>query len=247
MKRSVSSAVRAVSSGLRTVARGTPPRRLAAIALAVVAVVAVAVVVPLPTALQLRDWATSVGPWFPVAFFLVHVAVTVFPVPRTAFTLAGGLLFGPLLGVTIAVAASTVSAVIALLAIRFAGWQFSRVANHPSLGSLDRWMSRRGWSAVLSLRLIAPVPFAVINYAAAASSVRLLPYVLATVAGLIPGTAAFVLLGDAVTGHVDPLLVAVSIAIGSVGVAILAHEVRAQRRRRAQTGAPAVTGARPAP
>ena len=35
----------------------------------IVILVAVALLVPLPTAVQLRDWATSVGPWFPLAFF----------------------------------------------------------------------------------------------------------------------------------------------------------------------------------
>ena len=53
---------------------------------------AVAIFVPVPTALQLRGWAESVGPWFPLAFLLGHIVVTVVPVPRTAFTLAAGLL-----------------------------------------------------------------------------------------------------------------------------------------------------------
>ena len=35
-------------------------------ATAIVILVAVAVWVPLPSAVQLRDWATSVGPWFPL-------------------------------------------------------------------------------------------------------------------------------------------------------------------------------------
>ena len=36
--------------------------------------------------------------------------------------------------------------------------------------------------------LIPAVPFSVLNYAAGASAVRLLPYTLATIAGLLPGT-----------------------------------------------------------
>ena len=73
--------------------------RIFATLVAVVILVAVAVYAPMPTAVQLRDWATSVGPWFPLAFLAAHVVVTVFPFPRTAFTLAAGLLFGPALGV----------------------------------------------------------------------------------------------------------------------------------------------------
>ena len=99
--------------------------------------VAVALLVPLPTAVQLRDWATSVGPWFPLAFLAAHVVVTVLPFPRTAFTLAAGLLFGPLLGVSLAVLASTISAVIALLLVRAAGWQLNRLVRHPRVDSVD--------------------------------------------------------------------------------------------------------------
>ena len=103
----------------------------------VAAVVAVVLLVPLPTALQLRDWATAVGPWFPLAFLAAHVVVTVLPFPRTAFTLAAGLLFGPVLGVAIAVTASTVSALLALLLVRGLGWQLSKLVSHPALDAVD--------------------------------------------------------------------------------------------------------------
>ena len=77
--------------------------RLAVTAVAAAALVAVVLFVPLPTAVQLRDWASTVGPWFPLAFLAAHVVVTVLPFPRTPFTLSAGLLFGPALGVVIAV------------------------------------------------------------------------------------------------------------------------------------------------
>jgi uncharacterized membrane protein YdjX (TVP38/TMEM64 family) len=192
--------------------------------------VAVALLVPLPSAVQLRDWATSVGPWFPLAFLATHIVVTVLPFPRTVFTLAAGLLFGPVLGVTLAVAASTASAVIALVLVRAAGWQLSRLVRHQAVETLDTRLRDRGWVAVMSLRLIPAVPFSVLNYAVGASAVRVLPYTLATVAGLLPGTAAVVILGDALTGHLSPLLFLVSLCTGIVGLALLAYEIRQHRR-----------------
>src|SRR5689334_24776696 len=144
-----------------------------------VILVAVVLLVPLPTAVQLRDWATSLGAWFPLAFLGAHIVVTVFPFPRTAFTLAAGLLFGPALGVAIAVVASTVSAVIALVLVRAAGWQLNRLVSHPKVESVDARLSQRGWPVVMSMRLIPAVPFSVLNYAAGASAVRVVPYTLA--------------------------------------------------------------------
>ena len=225
-------AVRTVASALSSTARQVSRTRILFTAIAVAAVVAVVLLVPLPTALQLRDWAASAGPWFPLAFLAAHVVVTVLPFPRTAFTLAAGLLFGPALGVAIAVTASTVSALLALLMVRGLGWQLSKLVSHPAVEAVDARLRARGWAAVLSLRLIPVVPFSVLNYAAGASSVRVLPYLLATVAGLLPGTAAVVILGDALTGTVSPLLAVVSLCTAALGVSGLAYETRRHRRVR---------------
>ncbi|MCV7215299.1 TVP38/TMEM64 family protein [Mycobacterium crocinum] len=221
---------RSVRSAVISTARQVSRTRLVVTAIAFVILVAVVVLVPLPSAVQLRDWATSLGAWFPLAFLAAHIVVTVFPFPRTAFTLAAGLLFGPALGVAIAVVASALSALIALLLVRAVGWQFSKLVSHPAMEAVDARLRARGWQAVFSLRMIPAVPFSVLNYAAGASAVRVMPYLWATLAGLIPGTAAVVFLGDALTGNVSPLLVLVSVCTAAVGVAGLAYEVRTHRR-----------------
>ncbi|MFY9764646.1 MAG: TVP38/TMEM64 family protein, partial [Mycobacterium sp.] len=207
----ITDALRPLTSAVVATARQVPRRRMVLTGAVVAILVAVALLVPLPSAVQLRDWATSVGPWFPLAFLATHIVVTVLPFPRTAFTLAAGLLFGPVLGVTLAVAASAASAVIALVLVRAAGWELSRLVRHHAVEKLDARLRDRGWVAVMSLRLIPAVPFSVLNYAVGASAVRVLPYTLATVAGLLPGTAAVVILGDAFTGHLSPLLFLVSL------------------------------------
>ena len=223
-------ALRTVSATLLTTARQVGRTRLLVTALAAVALVGVVLLVPFPSAVQLRDWAASIGPWLPLAFFGVHTLVTVLPFPRTAFTLAAGLLFGPVLGIALAVAASACSALVALLLVRAAGWQLSRLVEHPHIDAIDLRLRERGWPAVLALRLIPALPFTVLNDAEGASSVRPAPYLLATVAGLLPGTSAVVILGDAMTGEVSPLLMLVSLCTGAIGVSGLLYEARVARR-----------------
>ena len=75
----------------------------------------------------------------------------------------------------------------------------------------------------------------------------MLPYLLATLVGLLPGTAAVVILGDALTGNINPLLVLVSVCTAALGIAGLSYETRHYRRRHAAAvtdpdGRPAVTG-----
>ena len=231
------STLRNSAGALAAAARQVSRPKLVAIVAGITTVIAVAMFVPVPTAVQLRDWAESVGPWFPLAFLLAHIVVTVVPVPRTAFTLASGLLFGPALGVVIAVAASAASAVLAVVLVRAAGWQLNRLVRHRAVDKVDERLRDRGWRAVLALRLIPVVPFAALNYAAGASAVRLMPYTLATLAGLLPGTAAVAILGDALAGHVSPMLYLVSVCTGALGLAGLALEVR-HHRREAQPHAP---------
>ncbi len=199
-------------------------RRVAMLVILATALVAVALLAPHPAPQQIRDWADSVGPVFPLLFFLVHALVTVAPFPRTVFTLSAGLLFGPILGITLAVAATTVSAVLALLLVRALDRdQVAARLTHPAVRAVDRRLARRGWLAVGSLRLIAPVPFSVINYCAGLSSVRMMPYLLATFVGIIPGTIGVVVLGDALTGRTNPGLLVLSgvcITIGVIGLIV---------------------------
>lgn len=222
--------LRSVTSALVSTAQQVSRTRIVLTTVAVVTFVAVVLLVPLPTAVQLRDWVTSLGSWFPLAFLGAHIVLTVLPFPRTAFTLAAGLLFGPGLGIAIAVTASTVSALLALLLVRAAGWQLGHLFDHPRVEYLDDRLRARGWPAVLSMRLIPAVPFSVLNYAAGASSVRVLPYLLATFVGVIPGTSAVVILGDAMTGDVSPLLMLVSLCTATIGITGLVYETRLARR-----------------
>ncbi|WP_245998410.1 TVP38/TMEM64 family protein [Nocardia pseudobrasiliensis] len=199
------------------------PRVLGLLLLAV-ALVAVTLLAPHPSPQQIRDWAHSVGPAFPIVFFLVHAIVTVAPFPRTVFTLSAGLLFGPALGIALAVAATTVSAILALLLVRALDReQVAARLTHPAVRAVDRRLARRGWLAVGSLRLIAPVPFSIINYCAGLSSVRMLPYLVATIIGVIPGTIGVVVLGDALTGETSPGLLVLSgicITVGVIGLIV---------------------------
>ncbi|MFI7664996.1 TVP38/TMEM64 family protein [Nocardia sp. NPDC049526] len=183
-----------------------------------------AMLVPLPTPQQMQDWATSVGPIFPLLFFVVHALVTVAPVPRTVLTVSAGVLFGPALGIVLATSATTVSAALAILLVR--ALDRDRVAahlTHPAVRSIDERLERRGWLAVGSLRLIAFAPFSVINYCCALSSIRFWPYLTATVIGILPGTIGTVILGDALTGRTHPGMLVVSgalIAIGIIGLVV---------------------------
>jgi uncharacterized membrane protein YdjX (TVP38/TMEM64 family) len=162
----------------------------------------------------------SAGLWAPAVFVLLQVAVTVAPVPRTVFTVAAGVLFGSSTGMLLAVAATTATAVLAFWLVRVATRRFvERHAGWAAVAWARDRLERRGLLAVVSLRLIPVVPFSVMNYASGLSGVRFAPYLLGTLLGVLPGTVAVVVLGEAAVGGTPPpALLAVSVAGGLLGL-----------------------------
>ncbi|MHC1557583.1 TVP38/TMEM64 family protein [Actinomycetospora sp. C-140] len=209
-----------------------PPGRAHWVVLAVVllALVVLALTVPLPTPLELRDRVAALGAWAPAAFLALHAVVTVTPVPRTAFSLAAGLLFGPWLGLGLCLVASTVSAVIAFAVVRRLGGRAVRRLGPGRVRMLEARLSSRGLLAVTSTRLVPAIPFAPLNYTFGVTTVRWRPYLVGTAIGLVPGTAAVVLLGDAATGTFSPQMVVVFLVSGAIGLAGVLLCARAPER-----------------
>lgn len=190
------------------------------------AFVAIALFVPNPNVEQIRDWARAAGAWLPLMFFVAYALGTI-ALPRTPFTLSAGLLFGPVTGIAIAISATTVSAALAFLLVRAIGRDaIAARLTHPAVAAVNRRLARRGWLAVGSLRLMGPVPFPVVNFCAGVSSIRFVPYLIATAVGVLPGTIAVVVLGDALTGRIDPALVVVSVTGAVIGLAGLLVDAR---------------------
>lgn len=204
--------------------RGYRRLLLALLTLALLAVTAL--VLPVPSPAEMRSWATTAGPMGIVLFVLGTALITVAPVPRTVFTLAAGLLFGPVGGVGAALVATTISAMVAFGLVRTLGRDVvAPLLDGGTLRSIDGRLRRRGWLAVASLRLIPVVPFSVLNYCSALSSIRWRHYLAGTV-GVVPGTIAVVLLGDALTGTTSPTLIAVSVLCAGIGVMGLLVDAR---------------------
>ncbi|MBA3745950.1 MAG: TVP38/TMEM64 family protein [Solirubrobacterales bacterium] len=87
-------------------------------------------------------------------------------------------------------------------------------------------MQRRGLSAVIGLRLLPVIPFNALNYAFGLSSVRRRDHAIGTAVGIVPGSVAFVALGDSIA---DPGSVGFMASLGAVAVLVTASVVRSRR------------------
>lgn len=209
-----------------TVATRPTWKRLALIAFAALAFVAAWWLLDVPSMSTLRSWSESTGTWFPVVFWLAYVLITQFPIPRTVMTLSAGVLFGTGAGIALSLTATTIAAVISLLVVRFLlrDWIAPRLT-HPTVERINARLEQRGWLAVASLRMIAGIPFSLMNYAAALTRVRVVPFALATLVGSAPTTILVVVFGDTLTGQANPWAIASLVVLAVLGVAGLLLDV----------------------
>lgn len=196
-------------------------------ALAVVALVVLATVIPLPGLASTREWAAELGPWFPPAFFTAYTVCIVAPIPRSTFTYSAAVLFTPVPAIVGSLVASGVGAALAFIGVRRLGHRRAAALRaHPRVVAIDRRLGRRGWLSVASLRLVPAVPYSVVNYAAALSSIPFRQFLPATVIGSTPGTVAAILLGNSLTGGGGTAAVWATVAFAAVGIVGMVLDAR---------------------
>ena len=204
-------------SAWRSIQRWTVQRWIAVLA-AVIALLAVLYFYDLP----------DVAPFI---FTLGYVIFTQFPFPRTFWTVAAGLLFGPWKGLALSLCALTVSAALSFLIVRkLLGAWIRPHLTHPAVFTINAHLERRGWLAIASLRMVAGVPFSLLNYVAALTPVKLSHFTLATLVGSIPTTALGVFFGDTLTGHTSPGIVLAMVVFAAIGAGGLYMDSRLPTR-----------------
>jgi uncharacterized membrane protein YdjX (TVP38/TMEM64 family)/rhodanese-related sulfurtransferase len=168
----------------------------------------------------IAQWTGAFGPWAPALHVLLFALGTVLFVPGSLFGLAGGALFGPVLGTMVNVAGATLGAVAAFLIARYAAADWTRQKVGARLERLIAGVEAEGWRFVALVRLVPFFPFNLMNYALGLTRIALGEYALASLICMIPGTLAYSWLGhagrEAAEGSTD------AIRYGLLGLAALA-------------------------
>ncbi|MBI1245205.1 MAG: TVP38/TMEM64 family protein [Alphaproteobacteria bacterium] len=129
-------------------------------------------------------------------YFITYVVIVAGSLPGGAIaTLAGGFLFGTVVGGLLAVAGATLGACLVFLAARTALGDALRRRAGPTLERLEAGFRRNALSYLLFLRLVPAFPFFLVNLAPAFLGMKLRDYALGTFFGIVPGTFVFASVG----------------------------------------------------
>lgn len=209
-------------------ARPGPLGRLLLLVLFVALAAVVAYVLPTPTVAEIRTMLDGLGWWGVAAFVVGYAALTLAPVPKSVLSIAAGVLFGFSGGLLVVYAAAMLGATAAFWLGRALGREAVEKFTGTRVGKVDEVLRRRGFVAVVGVRLVPVLPFTAINYSAGLTSVGWWPYFFGTMLGIVPGALSFVALGAYGLELEWPALV----AVGVLGVLTLAGAVVAVRTRR---------------
>src|SRR5688572_12589435 len=126
-------------------------------------------------------------------FFLFYVAVTALSLPGAAImTLAAGAIFGLLLGTLIVSFASAIGASLAFLSSRYVLRDWVKARFGKRVAAIDRGIAKDGPFYLFTLRLIPAFPFFLVNLAMGLTAMRLLPFFLVSMIGMLAGTILYV-------------------------------------------------------
>jgi uncharacterized membrane protein YdjX (TVP38/TMEM64 family) len=127
--------------------------------------------------------------WAPVALIASYIVLCPL-IPATPMMVAGGMVFGPVLGTIYNLIGTFLGGTTTYFLGRGLGRDFVLHVAGKKLKKVERAISRRGFWSLVGIRFL-PLPFPVVNYCAALAGIRPGLFMITTLIGLIPGVAVF--------------------------------------------------------
>ncbi len=154
---------------------------------------------------EIKEWILSFGMWAPILYIFLYTVRPLIFFPASVLSITGGLAFGALMGTVYTVIGATLGAVVAFLVAKKLGKGVIK-NGAGKVDQIQQQLEKNGFIYVLIFRLLPIFNFDLISYAAGLSKVRLLPFFLATLIGIIPGTFAYNFLGSSIVSK-DPRII----------------------------------------
>lgn len=146
---------------------------------------------------QLLTWTNQhlfSAVWVYVGIYVLAVAVSL---PGAVFiTLAGGFLFGPVLGFSLVVFSATIGATILFFAVKTSFGQWISTHAQGAIQAMRSGFQNHAFSYLMFLRFIPIFPFWLVNIVPAMLGVKPSIFILATFIGIMPGSAVYVWVGS---------------------------------------------------
>ena len=175
-------------------------------------------------------------------FVLIYAVVAAFGLPATPFTLAGGAIFGTVLGSILNWSGAVLGAIGSFFLAKALGHDALRRLLGQKATKLQGLVERGGFVTMFRLRLLPVVPFNVLSLAAGLAGVPFRAYVLGTALGIIPGTIVYTYFADSLISGAAGASRAAFIKVGIAAALLLTVSFAPMLVRRLRHHGPDIAG-----
>jgi len=155
------------------------------------------------------------------AYMTIYILVTAMSLPGAAvMTLAGGALFGLLVGTIMVSFASTIGATLAFLLSRFLFRDAIQQKFGDKLTAINRGIEKDGNFYLFTLRLVPAFPFFMINVVMGLTPIKTWSFFLVSQIGMLPGTIVYLNAGtqlgklESAAGILSPAIIFSFVLLG---------------------------------
>lgn len=150
---------------------------------------------------EIKTWVLGHGAWAAVIYIATFVVLPIFFFPVPVIVLAGGTIFGLFKGTLYTMIGVLINTPIMYFIGRFLLKDFVHnfVNNHMSekLRNALKSTNQKVLALVLFIIRLSPIfSYNLVNYISGVTEIKFLPYILTTIAGVLPGVIIFINIGE---------------------------------------------------
>lgn len=151
---------------------------------------------------SLKQYILSYGALAPIiSFVLMLVQSVAAPLPAFLITFANAALFGWVWGAILSWSSAMAGAALCFFIAKFLGRDVvERLTSKYAIDSIDEFFDKYGKYTILVCRLLPFISFDIVSYAAGLTSMKFLPFFIATGIGQLPATIVYSYVGGMLTG-----------------------------------------------
>ena len=151
---------------------------------------------------SIKQYILSFGIWAPIISFLLMLLQSVAaPLPAFLITFANAALFGWVWGAILSWSSAMAGAALCFFIAKFLGRDVvEKLTSKMAINSIDEFFDKYGKYTILVCRLLPFMSFDIVSYAAGLTSMKFMPFFIATGIGQLPATIVYSYVGGMLTG-----------------------------------------------
>ncbi|HCN9140565.1 TPA: TVP38/TMEM64 family protein [Escherichia coli] len=167
-------------------------------------------------------------------YILLFIIATLFLLPRSILVIAGGIVFGPLLGTLLSLIAASLASSCSFLLARWLGRDLllKYVGHSHTFQAIEKGIARNGIDFLILTRLIPLFPYNIQNYAYGLTTITFWPYTLISALTTLPGIVIYTVMASDLANEGITLRFILQLCLAGLALFILVQVAKLYARHK---------------